>query len=213
VISAEHLIHAEPISRPQEILVSADALPAPSTDTCIACLPHCGGKVACSNAPGVTTITSAPETCPMIGRDANAPTAGCRQTFSDSMQTPCNAGFQEQAVTPLWLLAIFLLVPLVFVASHGQSVCIHTIRPCYHLGWWLYNTAVGYKADCRLQGTIEVNKLSHKGTIEADELSHTTGLRRVKHRRVGKSPWDAGHVVAARSGSATGGMTTKSDPC
>jgi hypothetical protein len=37
--------------------------------------------------------------------------------------------------------------------------------------------------------------------------------RRVKHRKVGKSPWDAGHVVAARSGSAAGGMTTKRDLC
>ena len=86
----------------------------------------------------------------------------CKRTFNDLTATLLH---QSQRSFAYWILATFLVCLSCSSRRIARDLGVH-ISTSYRWCGWLRNTAVSYKTDRRLEGTVE-----------ADDLYHTAGLK------------------------------------
>ena len=111
---------------------------------------------------------------------------GCRRTFSDLTHTLLA---QSQRSLPHWILAIFLLCLSCSSRRIARELGVH-VRTVYRWCWWLRNAALSHEVHRHLEGTVEVDELSHTAGHKGHAKQGGTKRlgRRPRHRRKQREP-------------------------
>ena len=155
---------------------------------------HCGGKIARSSVPGAratTSVPGAPTTTDRIANATGATAVGAPSMTSRTRCWPrasgrCRTGFSRP----------FCCACRVHLVASRRS-------------WASISApAIAGAGGCAMR-PCPTRWIANWGARSKRMNSITPPARRAKHNTAGKSPWDAGRGVAARSASLAGATMTK----